>query len=78
MLIRLLREDLSVIGPRPTEKHFVDLANAVWQQYFQVKPGLFNYAVLKLGNLGWRVGGNIKERGALDPKVDRSPEDNEL
>ena len=21
----------------------------VWQQYFQVKPGLFNYAVVKLG-----------------------------
>jgi len=51
MLINLLKGDLTLIGPRPMEMEIVDLQVPVWQQYFQVKPGLFNYAVLKLGNL---------------------------
>lgn len=49
MLINLLRGDLSIIGPRPMEIHVVDLTDPLWQEYFQEKPGLFNYAVLKLG-----------------------------
>lgn len=48
-LINLLKGDLTIIGPRPMELNVVDLRESVWQQYFQVKPGLFNYAVVKLG-----------------------------
>ena len=48
-LLNVLSGDLSVIGPRPMEPEFVDMQDPTWQRYFQVKPGLFNYAVLKLG-----------------------------
>ena len=49
MLINLLKGDLTLVGPRPMELHVVDLADPIWQQYFLMRPGLFNYAVLKLG-----------------------------
>ena len=48
-LINLLKGDLSITGPRPMETQVADMADPAWQQYFQGKPGLFNYAVLKLG-----------------------------
>ena len=51
MLINLLKGDLTIIGPRPMEIDVVDLQDPLWQRYFQVKPGLFNYAILKLGKL---------------------------
>jgi len=51
MLINLLKGDMTLIGPRPMEVNVVDVHDPTWQRYFQVKPGLFNYAVLKLGKL---------------------------
>ena len=51
MLINLLLGDLTLVGPRPMEPETVDLHDKIWQQYFMVKPGLFNYAVLKLGRM---------------------------
>jgi lipopolysaccharide/colanic/teichoic acid biosynthesis glycosyltransferase len=51
MLINLLKGDLTIIGPRPMEIEVVDLKDPLWQRYFLVKPGLFNYAILKLGKL---------------------------
>lgn len=51
MLINLLKGDLTLIGPRPMETHVVNLQDSMRQQYFQSKPGVFNYAVLKLGKL---------------------------
>jgi lipopolysaccharide/colanic/teichoic acid biosynthesis glycosyltransferase len=54
MLINVLKGDLSIIGPRPMEVQFVDLTDQKWQEYFQAKPGLINYAVLKLGK-SWAV-----------------------
>jgi lipopolysaccharide/colanic/teichoic acid biosynthesis glycosyltransferase len=50
MLFNLLIGDLTLIGPRPMELPKVDMRDPIWQSYFSVKPGLFNYAVLKLGN----------------------------
>jgi lipopolysaccharide/colanic/teichoic acid biosynthesis glycosyltransferase len=49
MLINLLVGDITIIGPRPMEIDAVDLNEPEWQQYFMVKPGLINYAVLMLG-----------------------------
>ena len=51
MLINLLRGDLTLVGPRPMEVEVVDFQDKTWQQYFTVKPGLINYAVLKMGKL---------------------------
>lgn len=51
MLINLLKGDLTWVGPRPMEVDVVDLKDPTWQVYFQRKPGVFNYAVLKLGKL---------------------------
>lgn len=48
-LVNVLRGDISVIGPRAMEPEFVDLQDPIWQRYFSVRPGFFNYAVLKLG-----------------------------
>jgi lipopolysaccharide/colanic/teichoic acid biosynthesis glycosyltransferase len=55
MLLNLLLGDLTLVGPRPMEIEVIDILNPIWQKYFQVKPGLFNYAVLKLGKL-WTPG----------------------
>ena len=49
MLINLLIGDITIIGPRPMEIDAVDLNEPEWQQYFRIKPGLINYAVLMLG-----------------------------
>ena len=51
MLVNLLRGDLTLVGPRPMETSVVNMQDPVWQEYFAAKPGLFNYAVLKLGRL---------------------------
>lgn len=51
MLLNLLRGDLTIVGPRPMEIEVVNFEDIVWRQYFMVKPGLINYAVLKLGKL---------------------------
>jgi lipopolysaccharide/colanic/teichoic acid biosynthesis glycosyltransferase len=48
-LLNVLKGDLSIIGPRPMEPEFVDMQDPRWQRYFQVRSGLLNYAVLKLG-----------------------------
>lgn len=50
-LFNILTGDLTLIGPRPMEIAVVDLEDPVWQRYCQIKPGLFNYAILKLGKL---------------------------
>jgi polysaccharide biosynthesis protein PslA len=49
ILINLLTGDITIIGSRPMEVDMVDLRDPRWQSYFQVKPGLFSYAILKMG-----------------------------
>jgi lipopolysaccharide/colanic/teichoic acid biosynthesis glycosyltransferase len=51
MLINLLIGDVTLVGPCPMELEVVDVQEEIWGQYLSVKPGLFNYAVLKLGKL---------------------------
>ena|SRR5215207_3411857 len=74
-LINLLKGDLTMIGPRPMELNVVDLQEPVWQQYFQVKPGLFNYAVVKLGK-SWTpsrtINPNLNQELELEFQQNRS------
>ena len=48
ILFNVLRGDMSIIGPRPTEPTFVDLADPAWQQILSVRPGVISYAILGL------------------------------
>lgn len=50
MLLNLLKGDLTIIGPRPMESEAVNMQSPDWQEYFQVKPGIINPAVLTLGS----------------------------
>jgi lipopolysaccharide/colanic/teichoic acid biosynthesis glycosyltransferase len=66
-LANILKGDISVIGPRPMEPEFVDLQDPTWQRYFQVRPGFFNYAVLKLGKtFGHTKAGNLPLKQELE------------
>ncbi len=51
MLINLVFGHLTLVGPRPMELAIVDFRTPVWRTYLSVKPGLVNYAVLKLGKM---------------------------
>ena len=55
MLMNLLKGDLTIIGPRPMEREIVDMHSPSWQEYFEVKPGILNIAVLKLGRAWTRT-----------------------
>ena len=48
ILFNVLRGDMSIIGPRPTEPRFVDLADPAWQQILAVRPGVISYTILGL------------------------------
>lgn len=66
-LVNVLIGDLSVIGPRPMEPEWVDFQDPAWQRYFQVRPGFFNYAVLKLGKtFGHSQDSNLPLKQALE------------
>jgi lipopolysaccharide/colanic/teichoic acid biosynthesis glycosyltransferase len=49
-LWNVLKGDMSIIGPRATEPHLVDLASPEWQTILSVKPGWVGNAVLSLGS----------------------------
>ncbi|MDX1416934.1 MAG: sugar transferase [Candidatus Promineifilaceae bacterium] len=53
-LLNLLNNSLTLIGPRPMEPDLVDMSDPAWQRYFSAKPGLINYAVIRLGK-NWSV-----------------------
>lgn len=76
MLINLLKGDLTIVGPRPMELNVVNLQDPIWRDYFQVKPGLFNYAVLKLGKLWMPSRGThpmLNQELELEYRQKRSP-----
>jgi lipopolysaccharide/colanic/teichoic acid biosynthesis glycosyltransferase len=65
-LVNVLRGDMSVIGPRPTEPDRVDLSNPAWQQILSTRPGCFSYAVLVLSTTFNRSSPELKLKLELD------------
>jgi exopolysaccharide production protein ExoY len=49
MLANVLIGDMTLVGPRPMEREAVDVRSLIWRAYLRAKPGVVNYAVLKLG-----------------------------
>jgi len=49
-LINILRGEMSVVGPRPEVKQYVDLYNSEQLQVLSVKPGLSDLATLEYVN----------------------------
>jgi lipopolysaccharide/colanic/teichoic acid biosynthesis glycosyltransferase len=47
-LINVLRGDMSLVGPRPTEPDRIDLRDASWQRVLSMRPGMVSYAILRL------------------------------
>jgi lipopolysaccharide/colanic/teichoic acid biosynthesis glycosyltransferase len=50
MLVNVLRGDLALVGPRPTEPDRIDLADERWWTVLSVRPGLVNHAIVRLGS----------------------------
>ena len=44
----VLKGELSLVGPRPTEPEIVDLNDPAWQKVLTVRPGYISWAMLEL------------------------------
>jgi lipopolysaccharide/colanic/teichoic acid biosynthesis glycosyltransferase len=49
-VLNVLKGDLSLVGPRPTEPEKVDLNDPVWQKVLSVRPGYISWAILELAS----------------------------
>jgi lipopolysaccharide/colanic/teichoic acid biosynthesis glycosyltransferase len=49
ILFNLLKGEFTLVGPRAQEAEAVDLRDPAWARYCSVKPGVFCYAVLRMG-----------------------------
>lgn len=49
-LLNVLKGDLSIIGPRPTEPDHINLSDPTWQKVLTIRPGLISYAILTLAS----------------------------
>lgn len=75
-LFNVLRGEMSIVGPRPQFKHYVDRYNDEEKLILSVKPGMTDYASIKFINLGKIVGGNKDAEAVYLAKVE--PEKNRL
>jgi lipopolysaccharide/colanic/teichoic acid biosynthesis glycosyltransferase len=48
-LLNVLKGDLSIVGPRPTEPECVDMSDPLWQRVLSVRPGMISAAIIQLG-----------------------------
>lgn len=46
----VLKGELSLVGPRPTEPEMVDLKDPAWQKVLTVRPGYISWAILELAS----------------------------
>jgi lipopolysaccharide/colanic/teichoic acid biosynthesis glycosyltransferase len=46
-LMNILRGEMSIVGPRPEVKKYVDLFPSVYGRLLQIRPGLSDFAALK-------------------------------
>jgi len=49
-LWNVLRGDMSFVGPRPEVSEFVDLADPLWQEILEHRPGITDPVTLRLRN----------------------------
>jgi lipopolysaccharide/colanic/teichoic acid biosynthesis glycosyltransferase len=45
-LLNVLRGEMAIVGPRPTEPERVDLADPAWREVLAVRPGLVSHAIV--------------------------------
>jgi lipopolysaccharide/colanic/teichoic acid biosynthesis glycosyltransferase len=49
-VFNVLKGELSLVGPRPTEPERVDLTDPTWQKVLAVRPGYISWAILELAS----------------------------
>jgi len=49
-VLNVLKGELSLVGPRPTEPEIVDLNDPAWQKVLTIRPGYISWAVLELAS----------------------------
>jgi lipopolysaccharide/colanic/teichoic acid biosynthesis glycosyltransferase len=49
-VFNVLKGDLSLVGPRPTEPERVDLTDQAWQKVLTIRPGYISWAILELAS----------------------------
>ena len=49
-VFNILKGEMSIVGPRPTEPESVDINDPTWQSVLTVRPGLVSWAILQLAS----------------------------
>ena len=49
-VFNVLKGEMSVVGPRPTEAEIVDFNDPTWQKILTVRPGVVSWAILELAS----------------------------
>jgi lipopolysaccharide/colanic/teichoic acid biosynthesis glycosyltransferase len=49
-IINVIKGDMSVVGPRPEIKKYVDMFQADYEQVLRIKPGMTDYALIAFRN----------------------------
>jgi lipopolysaccharide/colanic/teichoic acid biosynthesis glycosyltransferase len=49
-VFNVLKGELSLVGPRPTEPESVDLTDPAWRKVLTIRPGYISWAILELAS----------------------------
>lgn len=49
-VFNVLKGEMGVVGPRPTEPEIVDINDPAWQKILTVRPGVVSWAILELAS----------------------------